>query len=423
MASKETTNNASTYSTKLPSELIVEIFSYLPIETLKGLITYPPFARALKTLAFQRNHAFNLLNNPNTKQLILIPSWKSYEHAILEINPNVAITDQTTQFYILKQLFNDVLPFETKTFSNCMIIGGTNGLICLYFEFYRLPDKPKNPNSCYCCAQRAARQTFHYLILWNPCTREHHALPNAPQGFNFDRKVSTTTLCGFGYDAINSTYKFVLCNSSNTQFYDLSSNNWNVIETPSIIDWSEVGLFKDDYHLGLCTVQFGQYVNGALNWIMSREKIVSIDLSTGVSNCLNIAKCCTSPNNHRINLGVLKGRLSLCCSRKTSYKVSIWVMKEYGNDESWTNISTVCWETKNLAYRPGEVVIRPPVWMSDENSEREVFLFLVDGKIASWLPKVKKFGFVKGPEFNCTRSIVHVDTFVSPKPQQVLTPK
>ncbi|XP_074306369.1 F-box protein CPR1-like [Silene latifolia] len=420
MTSKETTNVASTYSTRLPSELIVEIFSYLPIELLKGLRNYPPLARALKTSAFQHKHAFNLLNNPNTKERILIPSWKSSEHVVLEINPNVTITDQSIPTHILKQLFNDVLPFETAKFYDCSIIGGSNGLICVYFEFFRLPDELKHLYSCTCCALREEPETFHYLILWNPCTREHHALPNAPQGFNFDRKVSTTTLCGFGYDAINSTYKFVLSNSSNTQFYDLSSNKWNVIETPSIIEWSEVGLFKDDYHSGLCTVQFGQYVNGALNWIMSREKIVSIDLSTGVSNCLNIAKCCTSPNDHRITLGVLKGRLSLCCSRKTSYEVSIWVMKEYGNDESWTNISTVIWETTCLTYRLSDLGIKPPVWVSAEDEDDEAFMFLAERKIAWWLPKVKKFSF--GLELNCNRGIVQVDTLVSPKPQ-VLTSK
>ncbi|XP_074306382.1 F-box/kelch-repeat protein At3g23880-like [Silene latifolia] len=411
------------FTSRLPLELILEIFSYLPTKSLKRLRyvfdnEFPSFSKSLETYSFQHKHAANVSTNPTSVKFLIKAEYPHY--IIHEIDSYPFKPPSITHSYNYEQLFkNIIIPCDSEKSYGGEVIGGCNGLICLFFEI-QVELKKRDDVMCPCCIPR---ETFHHLKLWNPCTGEHHAIPT-PQGFRFelfnDDMFSddvSITLFGFGYDFVNKTYKLVIGQGAITQFYDWSTDAWKIVETIDI-NWDKFCIFMSSVNsLWQSQPQSGYYFNGALHWIVSSTSIVSIDLSTEVSNFINMPHCCSSKEDqHGSNMGVVKGCLSVSCHRFLDKKVSIWVMKEYGREESWTNILNITLSESDITYgSPDLMVIRPPLWVSQDNE----MLFLIQGKLAYWNAKAQEFNYVKGLQLfdSQFRGIVHFDTLVSPNPE------
>ncbi|OMP04696.1 hypothetical protein COLO4_09400 [Corchorus olitorius] len=221
-----------------------------------------------------------------------------------------------------------------------------------------------------------ANQERTTIMLWNMSTREHKILPPSPE------KSSTVFgLLGFGYDPCNDDYKvvkFYYCwtRGSLATFYSLRLNSWQ--SKDRCYNFSEYKFINNQ----------GVYLDGALNWrACDRNKvdiIISLDLNTEEARTLrlpyypyydpsNIFSYDAEGNRcvgFRVwSFDVVEGNLCVgflkdpryyrpcSATRMTEYGsddvvTDIWVMKEYGNDESWTKLFSIQGAERCPPYKP-----------------------------------------------------------------------
>ncbi|KAL0403429.1 UNVERIFIED_CONTAM: putative F-box protein [Sesamum radiatum] len=103
--------------------------------------------------------------------------------------------------------------------------------------------------------------------------------------------------------------------------------------------WKRILVFKD----GLPFDDTGKFVSGKLHWgrrvgFNSRWEIVSFDLGSEV--CGTVEQPRYVEGGFSPSLGVLGGSLCVLCDfPKTS--VDVWILREYGNRDSWDKLVTV----------------------------------------------------------------------------------
>ncbi|KAG5052336.1 hypothetical protein AAZX31_02G177200 [Glycine max] len=191
-----------------------------------------------------------------------------------------------------------------------LILGSCNGLLCLY----HIP-------RC-------------YVALWNPSIR--FTSKRLPTGLSPGEGFST--FHGFGYDAVNDKYKLLLAmrvlGETVTKIYTFGADSsCKVIQNLPL-----------DPHP---TERLGKFVSGTLNWIapkmgVSDEKwvICSFDFATETSGQVVL------PYGDRDNvckpvINAVRNCLCVCFfdSRKAHW--AVWLMKEYGVQDSWTKLMVI----------------------------------------------------------------------------------
>ena len=200
-----------------------------------------------------------------------------------------------------------------RTYGNLYcFIGSCNGIVCLADDHKGL------------------------VILWNPSTRKFKELPLFEKPYLFYQNHLMTF--GFGYDSSKNNYKVVvvlhyegsLGEVAQVKVHTLGTNIWRSIQK---------------YPFGGVSVPVmkGEFVSGTINWLFSKESlwayprfIVSFDLvkesfqKISPPNLGGMDVCDLSA------LGVLRD-----CLCVTTSGDDIWIMKEYGNKESWTKLFTI----------------------------------------------------------------------------------
>ncbi|KAG5548152.1 hypothetical protein RHGRI_013749 [Rhododendron griersonianum] len=183
------------------------------------------------------------------------------------------------------------------------VLGSCNGLICLS---HGLDD----------------------IAIWNPSTRKCRQLPRAKIDYFEFGHVSY----GFGSDAITDDYKVVKIFESKVQVCSMRLSSWKRIQ-----DFPYYMRYGRGY---------GVLVGSALHWVVTREPdldntanlIGAFDLS--VEEFWLVPLPDYSDKTFHVNLGVLDGCL---CLTATSYgaRSDVWVMKDYGVEESWSKLLSV----------------------------------------------------------------------------------
>ncbi|CAI0416438.1 unnamed protein product [Linum tenue] len=231
----------------LPPELIAEIFTWLPVDSLlrfrcvcksfKTLISSTDFVkshlRSRKALSntrpnraerlFRRSMSFFMRRERDIDWRVLSCSLYSvYNDPQIDLPELGSLLDQDDDFYD-------------------WIIGSRDGLLCSVIY----------PN--------------HDVVVWNPSTRVSRSLPNYEPGFEKWRS-SCYTVFGFGYDFQLDDYKVVavLAYRDKQETYDKvvlpdlgkDTTHW---ELETLIDRLSVSCFNDD---GFCTV----WVMKELGW-------------------------------------------------------------------------------------------------------------------------------------------------------------
>jgi F-box interacting protein len=140
---------------------------------------------------------------------------------------------------------------------------------------------------------------------------------------------------GFGFDPVSDNYKVVVVLPV---FDDISGyyKSELKVHTLGTDSWKSVSVFSFD---GDCIELSGEYVNGTINWLVSMDinkgqcSIASFDLG---NECYQEVLL---PDYFEVNaythLSVFRDCLCLI------YGEDVWVMKEYGNKESWTKLFTI----------------------------------------------------------------------------------
>ncbi|XP_045822489.1 F-box/kelch-repeat protein At3g23880-like [Trifolium pratense] len=290
----------------LPLDLIEEIFCRLPVKLLlqlrcvckswKSLISDPKFAKKHLSLSTTRHLYYLSYSDPLDKYI-----FTSYP--LHPIFTNISVNFTRLEFPPHNYDGN----YNPNT-SDYYVVGCCNGILCL------------------------ADDVEGFIILWNPFIEKIKELPPFQKQQNLYHGHMTY---GFGFDYLTDNYKVVvLC------YYIHDDNHVEKMEVKIHVlgtnIWKNIQEFPCDV---LPIDKSGHFVGGAINWLVSK---VSSSKRTIVScNLRNESYQEILPPNYENqevcywHLGVLRDCLCLICGD------DVWLMKEYGNKDSWTKLFTI----------------------------------------------------------------------------------
>jgi F-box interacting protein len=288
----------------LPFDLIEEILCRLPVKLLFQLRCS---CKSWNSLISQTNFTKKHLRMSTTCRLHRIRHGK----LLVKSYPlHTVFTDVTTDVMRLR--------FPSTTIHHPSIVASCNGILCIA-DFGQTSSIP--------------------VLLWNPSIRKFKELPllekpKVKSEFEFD------ITSGFGYDSSTDNYKVVVVlrytvldknlkyvNKTDIKVYTLGTNFWKSIqECPFGVVY---------------TYSYGKFVSGTINWLTCIDKyrqsarfIVSFDLEK--ESCRKVLP----PDDEGVDvsnliLGVVQDFLCIISGN------DVWVMKEYGIQESWTKLFTL----------------------------------------------------------------------------------
>ncbi|XP_057448181.1 F-box/kelch-repeat protein At3g23880-like [Lotus japonicus] len=292
----------------LPFDLIVEILCRLPVKPLlrfrsvskswNSLISDPKFAKMHRRCSppdFTRHHL--ILGHTNSSNDFLLT-----DYPLLSVF-NAAVPAAATQ---LDYPLNNPYRFDS-------IVGSCDGILCLSID-----------------QSRSA-------VVWNPSTRIFKNLPPLEN----PQLQGSCTLFGFGYDNLADRYKVVavFCYKTVTGGYrKYKTDDGEFYKTLVRVHTLGTNSWREIQEFPLCVPfcrQTGRFVSGTVNWSASNESswfIISLDLGKESYRKLSPPDCggvVWSLEVLRDCLCILYGDYDVC---------DVWLMKEYGNEESWTKL-------------------------------------------------------------------------------------
>lgn len=293
-----------------PEEIIMDILIRLPVRSLLRFRCVSKFWKTLiSTPEFKMEHLNHAKNSQNS-QKILISRRCPKDNSMLYYCCSLSLVHPV----------EDALGFPS------------NHRPCQYLILS-------------CCNSLALLWVQGEHLLWNPSTNESIVLPNPNPNPNPEFSPSYFKY-GFGYDSISVDYKILRINNTDEggagQILGLKSSSWRRI---------------DEHPHGRRSRLFGMdslaYVHGAFHWIgvdmSTNYYVVSFSISNEAYGEIPFPPLAeTTRDASRIPCGhsgvsVLGG---LLCANYTSRNreactVTLWVMKEYGVGESWTELFTI----------------------------------------------------------------------------------
>jgi len=288
----------------LPAEIFVDILSRLPVEAMtqcksvckswRDLLSTPYFAHLHFAKAKPSSLLFCHCSGNKTKL------YCCHIHSSRSSNINNAMVSMPTKFKLPKNTFRG------------KVVGSSNGLLCLS-EIHRMKKK---------------------FYICNPITGEYVGIagPKVEQGWHVFEPI------GFFYNPQNQQCKILMPRvrvgygnfPGSGQIFTLGSNSWRNIDIPG--------------HLHLIRAV---PLNGSLHWISTRDDrhISSFDMEN--EQALSIAL----PDQVVMHTASLAGLGNFLCIFDNEYpEFNIWVMKEYGVEESWKHYTVK--RSPNSHYRP-----------------------------------------------------------------------
>jgi F-box interacting protein len=160
-------------------------------------------------------------------------------------------------------------------------------------------------------------------VLWNPSIRTFKILPP------LDNKLFSAY--SIGYDHCINNYKIVACSlgkgTTEVNVHTLGTDSWKRIQNFPYSPQSDGS---------------GIFVSGTINWlaiddVRSSCFTISLDLVKESYQKLLLPDL---EKDSLTTLGVLRDCLCISAN-STSVSLNVWIMKEYGNKESWTNLYRV----------------------------------------------------------------------------------
>ncbi|XP_024185413.1 F-box/kelch-repeat protein At3g23880 isoform X2 [Rosa chinensis] len=260
---------------------------------------------------------------------------------------------------------------------NRVAVGSCNGLVCVQVD---------------CEA----------IMLWNPCTRDSKILPEPPRVINSEYWYY---FYGFGYDSASDDYKVIrgftdyLAKKIMIHIFSLKTGSWRSVED---IDYVTL------------IMQQGLFLNGALHWLYNLpegcSRILSFDLETE-----RFQKTIPFPYDAWFyDLLIYKNCLCVLACPTGTNTFNIWMMKEYGVKESWTEVVQFSFERYAAHYHDFRSYFTPVcifengVVLIDEMGECERLMVLSNLKEKEYKHVVE---VAENLEF---RSVIYRETLVSP---------
>ncbi|XP_057432861.1 F-box/kelch-repeat protein At3g23880-like [Lotus japonicus] len=324
----------------LPLELLIEILSWLPVETLMQLRCVSKSWKSLisEDKDFMKLHLKRL---PKNKHQHILLTLQKPAPPDLEYEERYAISCSVRHFLNKSSPAIDEYGLYTLK-EKYLVAGSCNGLVCL---------------QGFCDLDIMSE---FWVRLWNPATRlrsnKSPTFCNDADSLNF----------GFGYDDSRDTYKihdpfglillFPLCKVVvlSNYYYNRREPKLETmvhcIGTDSC--WRKI-LNDPGFPFSLKELN-GHFVGGCINWLALNELkcpqkfvIVSFDMCKEAYSSLSLPdgtnESISQLPNLRACLGVLDNCLCLFHDQKGTHFV-VWKMREYGVQESWTRLVSVNYE-------------------------------------------------------------------------------
>lgn len=302
----------------LPSEIMINILSRLPIQTILSckcvckhilnLLSTPEFAASHLPFSTPGLVTLQCGTNENLCQIFEIEDGYELQHSslhlspVMKFDPNVSIG----------------LPDVALR-----IVGSVNGMLCL---------------------REYGKKVYDALYICNPITREYIALPRIEACIEF----SDTSEYGFGVSKITGQYKVVrsVHRHSNPQAGPCSSiqNYECLVYTVGTRSWRHVQPGPPFGHYDLSRSLFlnGNLHGSVQNCCGSGDKFIyCFDLES--ESFKPFPQFPPPPVPPVVGtLGILDDCLCFVDIRSEEEEITaIWVMKEYGVEKSWTEILVI----------------------------------------------------------------------------------
>jgi len=290
----------------LPLELVAEILCRLPVKLLLQLrCLCKSFDTLISDPYFAKKHLYFSTTNRNlvlTTRTSTIIFYRLHSIVLPHRSIFKSATVKSTQLHVP---FN---PLYNK------IVGSWNGILCFTIEDFNIVEQSN-------------------ILLFNPSISKFKILPS----FKFQQE-GVFIKYGFGYDHVTDVYKVVAVFScdyvnkmskSQGMVYTLGTNSWRMIQGDLPLP-----------HRFRCESLV--FVSGALNWIAYEDNdnhsVVSFGLVIESYRRLLLPNY-GGENVSYVMLGVLRD--CLCFVAPSLELANVWLMKEYGNEESWTKLFCV----------------------------------------------------------------------------------
>jgi len=279
----------------LPLDVLPEILCRLPVKllgqlrclskSLNSLISDPKFARKHLQLSTKRHHLMLTCRfDDNSSEWLLCDS------------PIPSIFSTSTVFT------------QTQLYP-------PNSITTLFSHGQKFVDLGCSSDGIFC-----GELNLGSYFLWNPSITKYKLLPplvNSCQGHPYS--------ISFGYDHFIDNYKVISVSTENeVSVYTLGTDYWTRIEN-----------IPNNY----CVHSTGTFVSGTVNWFATDDSsmhfILSLDLEKGSYQHLLLP----NSNNDSSMLSLIRD--CLCLSASSDMFMDVWIMKEYGDQESWTKLYVV----------------------------------------------------------------------------------
>ncbi|KAH6759417.1 hypothetical protein C2S51_019652 [Perilla frutescens var. frutescens] len=308
------------FFTHLPSEMTINILSRLPARTaVQCKCVCKPWLNMLESPEFVKSHKSKAVPG------LAVFEWEtqSKPYKIVEF---VEKLDLNIDEHRWKVVLNFNIPFNEPVHSSA------NGLLFL--------------------CKRGLRTGA--LILCNPITREYIKLPCPRETSSKPRLLLDTY--GFGVSRMSGQYKLVrmffesyqarpqgvTLDKFECQVYSVGTGSWRRIDSGSRLKYEESSV--------------GAFVNGNLHWLAvdlkcRKLRISCFDLETELFSTFSPPPRFDSFKCRK--LSVLGDCLCLCFNGVDEYtggyEIVIWLMKEYGDERSWTK-ELVIWKMHSIDF-------------------------------------------------------------------------
>lgn len=306
----------------LHEEIIVDILSRLPPKSIgRFRCVSKPWKSLLSQPQFIKTHLFRSKHLPIELQSLILFSEETNSLYSTQLNNAHQLIDQMTTF-CTKLSFDDHR-FDCSLVNN---VATCDGLILVRDE----EDK---------------------LLLVNPTTRQFKELPSSP--YALDPRASFT-MYGLGFDSVSDDYKVVTLSYYNTD------NEYEPDCTEMFVNvycvrngtWKKAESSPYDHAVGHITS--GVFVDGCIHWLASttsdyKSVIAAFDI---VEEKFHQVPPPSSVDDKKFvfnRLVALGGCLCMFPSSR-SCETDVWVMKEYGVEDSWSKIMII--DSEESEFRP-----------------------------------------------------------------------
>jgi len=211
------------------------------------------------------------------------------------------------------------------------------------------------------------------------------------------RIIVQRNMYSFGYDITTHKYKIVALSflwyrrAFKVCIYTLGSDPTN--------SWKRIQDFPDRGSIS----EMGLFVSGTINWLVSGH-IVSLNLATETYQQLLLP---TTTREGHVTLGVLKDCLCIFGSSNMSM-VDVWIMKEFGNNESWINLYSV-------PYMRGDEVRNAKVLYVTEDDHLLMYcVYLKSKALVVYDSRNGTFNMSELQHYRWWDPIVYFESFISP---------